>query len=119
MLNTAFHRESVNAVYLALQTSKLTDLLTLVRELPLAGLSVTMPLKVEILKHLENTDPLSAQIGACNTIVRSQDGKLYGFNTDVGGIVRPLLAELGEAQAHHRAAGDVPYTPADATRRRT
>jgi 3-dehydroquinate dehydratase / shikimate dehydrogenase len=90
MLNTAFHRESVNAVYLALETSKLSDLLTLVRELPLAGLSVTMPLKQEVLKHLENTDPVSAQIGACNTIVRAQDGKLYGFNTDVGAIIRPL-----------------------------
>src|SRR6202012_1651745 len=30
MMNTAFHRETVNAVYLALQTSKLSDLLTLV-----------------------------------------------------------------------------------------
>ena len=94
MLNTAFHRESVNAVYLALQTSKLADLLTLVRELPLSGLSVTMPLKQEVLKHLENTDPVSAQIGACNTIVRAHDGKLYGFNTDVGGIVRPLEKRL-------------------------
>ena len=94
MLNTAFHRESVNAVYLALQTSKLTDLLTLVRELPLFGLSVTMPLKQELLKHLENTDPVSAQVGACNTIVRNHDGKLYGFNTDVGGIVRPLEKRL-------------------------
>jgi 3-dehydroquinate dehydratase/shikimate dehydrogenase len=94
MLNTAFHRESVNAVYLALQTSKLADLLTLVRELPVSGLSVTMPLKQEVLKHLENTDPVSAQIGACNTIVRAHDGKLYGFNTDVGGIVRPLEKRL-------------------------
>jgi 3-dehydroquinate dehydratase / shikimate dehydrogenase len=94
MLNTAFHRETVNAVYLALQTTKLTDLLTLVRELPLSGLSVTMPLKQEVMAHLENTDPISAKIGACNTIVRAQDGKLYGFNTDVGGIVRPLEKRL-------------------------
>jgi 3-dehydroquinate dehydratase/shikimate dehydrogenase len=57
MMNTAFHRETVNAVYLALQTSKLSDLLTVVRELPLSGLSVTMPLKQEVLKHLENMDP--------------------------------------------------------------
>jgi 3-dehydroquinate dehydratase / shikimate dehydrogenase len=90
MMNTAFHRETVNAVYLALQTSKLTDLLTVVREVPLSGLSVTMPLKQEVLKHLENMDPISTQVGACNTIVRAHDGKLYGFNTDVGGIVRPL-----------------------------
>jgi 3-dehydroquinate dehydratase / shikimate dehydrogenase len=94
MLNTAFHRETVNAVYLALQTTKLNDLLTLVRELPLSGLSVTMPLKQEVMDHLENTDPISAKIGACNTIVRAQDGKLYGFNTDVGGIVRPLEKRL-------------------------
>src|SRR5271168_5347838 len=94
MLNTAFHRETVNAVYLPLQTSKLTDMLTVVREVPLSGLSVTMPLKQEVLKHLENMDPISAQVGACNTIVRAHDGKLYGFNTDVGGIVRPLEKRL-------------------------
>ena len=90
MLNTAFRRETVNAVYLALQTSKLTDLLRLVQTIPIHGLSVTMPLKQEILEHLERTDPLSAKIGAVNTIVRAQDGKLYGFNTDVGGIVGPI-----------------------------
>src|SRR6202044_952609 len=91
---SATHRETVNAVYLALQTSKLTDLLTVVREVPLSGLSVTMPLKQEVLKHLENMDPISAQVGACNTVVRTHDGKLYGFNTDVGAIVRPLEKRL-------------------------
>jgi 3-dehydroquinate dehydratase/shikimate dehydrogenase len=99
MLNTAFHRETLNAVYLPLQTSKLSDLLTVVRELPVFGLSVTMPLKQEVLKHLENMDPISAQVGACNTIVRNHDGKLYGFNTDVGGIVRPLEKRLSLAGA--------------------
>lgn len=94
MMNTAFRRETVNAVYLGLQTNKLTDLLTLVKEIPLQGLSITMPLKQEVIKHLEKTDPLSAKIGAVNTIVRSQDGKLYGFNTDVAGIIGPLEKRL-------------------------
>jgi 3-dehydroquinate dehydratase/shikimate dehydrogenase len=94
MMNTAFRRETVNAVFLALQTAKLGDLLTLVREVPINGLAVTMPLKEEILKHLERTDPLSEKVGACNTVVRSQDGKLYGFNTDVAAIVRPLERRL-------------------------
>jgi 3-dehydroquinate dehydratase/shikimate dehydrogenase len=70
-----------------------------VRELPLSGLSVTMPLKQEVLKHLENMDPVSSQVGACNTIVRAHDGKLYGFNTDVGGILRPLEKRLTLAGA--------------------
>ncbi|HEV2619852.1 MAG TPA: shikimate dehydrogenase [Acidobacteriaceae bacterium] len=89
MMNTAFRRETVNAVYLALQTTRLSDLLKLVHEIPIQGVSITMPLKQEILPHLEQTDPLSAKIGAVNTI-RLLDGKLYGFNTDVAGIVIPL-----------------------------
>jgi 3-dehydroquinate dehydratase/shikimate dehydrogenase len=94
MMNTAFRRETVNAVYLALQTNKLTDLLKLVAEIPIQGISVTMPLKQEIMQHLEHTDPLSAKIGACNTVLRvptgENAGKLFGFNTDVAGIVGPL-----------------------------
>jgi 3-dehydroquinate dehydratase/shikimate dehydrogenase len=90
MMNTAFRRETVNAVYLALQATKLSDLLKLVQDIPIQGLSVTMPLKQEIMAHLEKTDPLSAKIGACNTVLRAQDGKLYGFNTDVAGITGPL-----------------------------
>jgi 3-dehydroquinate dehydratase/shikimate dehydrogenase len=66
------------------------DLLACVRDIPIHGLSITMPYKEEILKHLDKTDPMTAKVGACNTVVRSQDGKLYGFNTDVNGVVRPL-----------------------------
>jgi 3-dehydroquinate dehydratase / shikimate dehydrogenase len=90
MINTAFRRETVNAVYVALETGDVKDLLKVMEQLPIHGVSVTMPLKTDILAHLEKTDPLSAKIGACNTVVRAQDGKLYGFNTDVGGIVGPL-----------------------------
>jgi 3-dehydroquinate dehydratase/shikimate dehydrogenase len=49
-----------------------------------------MPYKEAILKYLDNTDSHTTKIGACNTIVRAQDGKLYGFNTDTAGVVRPL-----------------------------
>ena len=94
MMNTAFRRETVNAVYLALQATKIADLLKLVQEIPIQGFSVTMPLKQEIMAHLEKTDPLSAKIGACNTVLRAQDGKLYGFNTDVAGVTGPLEKRL-------------------------
>jgi 3-dehydroquinate dehydratase / shikimate dehydrogenase len=90
MHNTAFRRESVNAVMLPLKVKTLDDLLAVVRELPLGGVAVTMPLKQEVLPHLANMDPLTARIGACNTLRTGADGKLYGFNTDVAGVVRPL-----------------------------
>jgi 3-dehydroquinate dehydratase / shikimate dehydrogenase len=94
MHNAAFHREKVNAVLLPLKTRTLADLLTVVRDLPLSGVAVTMPLKQEVLPYLANMDPLTARIGACNTLRTGADGKLYGFNTDVAGVVRPLERRL-------------------------
>ncbi|HKI24856.1 MAG TPA: shikimate dehydrogenase [Candidatus Sulfotelmatobacter sp.] len=94
IMNAAFRRENVNAVYLALHAKTLKDLLSCVREIPIHGISVTMPYKQAILAHLDNTDSHTTKIGACNTVVRAQDGKLYGFNTDSSGIVRPLERRL-------------------------
>src|SRR6201987_3470635 len=94
IMNTALRRENVNAVYLALHAKTLKDLLTCVREIPIHGLSITMPYKEAILPHLDNTDSHTTKVGACNTVVRAQDGKLYGFNTDTAGIVRPLERRL-------------------------
>lgn len=90
IMNAAMRRENVNGVFLALHTKSLKDLLTCMREIPIHGLSVTMPYKEAIIPYLDNTDPHTSKIGACNTVVRSQDGKLYGFNTDTSGVVRPL-----------------------------
>jgi 3-dehydroquinate dehydratase / shikimate dehydrogenase len=94
IMNTAMRRENVNAVYLALHAKTLKDLLACVRDIPIHGLSITMPYKEAILQYLDNTDSHTAKIGACNTVVRAQDGKLYGFNTDTAGVVRPLEQRL-------------------------
>ena len=90
IINTALRRENVNGVYVALHAKTLKDLLNCVRDIPIHGLSITMPYKEAILKHLDNSDAHTSKIGACNTVVRGQDGKLYGFNTDVAGIIRPI-----------------------------
>jgi 3-dehydroquinate dehydratase/shikimate dehydrogenase len=90
IMNAAMRRENVNGVYLALHAKTLKDLLACVRDIPIHGLSITMPYKEAILEHLDNSDSHTAKIGACNTVVRAQDGKLYGFNTDAAGVVRPL-----------------------------
>jgi 3-dehydroquinate dehydratase / shikimate dehydrogenase len=90
MMNAAFRREVVNAVYLALHAKTLKDLLACIRDIPLHGVSITMPYKEEMVEHLDNSDTWTQRTGACNTVVRAADGKLYGFNTDVAGVVRPL-----------------------------
>jgi 3-dehydroquinate dehydratase/shikimate dehydrogenase len=94
MHNAAFRRERVNAVLLPLKVRALSDLLALTLELPLSGVAVTMPLKRDVLPHLDHMDALTGKIGACNTLRVTAGGKLYGFNTDVEGVVRPLQKRL-------------------------
>jgi 3-dehydroquinate dehydratase/shikimate dehydrogenase len=99
IMNAALRRETVNGVYLALHARTLKDLLACVRDIPIHGLSITMPYKEAIVSHLDNTDAHTTKIGACNTVVRAQDGNLYGFNTDAAGVVRPLQQRISLEQA--------------------
>jgi len=94
VMNTAFRRENVNAVYLPLHAKTLTDLLATIRDLPLDGVSVTMPYKEVLVPHLDNSDTVTQQTGACNTLVRAKDGRLFGFNTDVYGVVAAIEARM-------------------------
>jgi len=90
VMNSAFRRENVNAVYVPLHAKTLEDLLSTITDLPMDGVSVTMPYKQAVVEHLDNSDVLTQQTGACNTIVRGKDGRLFGFNTDVYGVVAAL-----------------------------
>lgn len=64
------------------------------------GLSLTMPLKQEVLPRLAETDRLAALAGAANTVRVSDDGRLLGFNTDIGGIVG-ALGDAGLERVRH------------------
>lgn len=54
------------------------------RALGIRGCGVSMPFKLAVLEHLDDVDPLAAQIGAVNTVV-NQAGRLTGYNTDAWG----------------------------------
>lgn len=65
------------------------------------GLSLTMPLKRDILPLLDWRDPLVDTVGGANTVLFSEDG-LTGFNTDVRGVTESFadagLTSLQSAQ---------------------
>jgi 3-dehydroquinate dehydratase/shikimate dehydrogenase len=88
--NTAFAAESMDAVYLPLETSDSQELRSVIDRLDIRGLSITMPLKETVLPLLAHADPMVEATGACNTLLRSPDGKLTGFNTDIAGVIHPL-----------------------------
>ncbi|RPE85259.1 shikimate dehydrogenase [Curtobacterium sp. PhB137] len=59
------------------------------------GLSLTMPLKREVLPLLDRTTPLVDELGVANTVAFRHEGDSIvraGANTDVQGLVRPVEA---------------------------
>ena len=51
----------------------------------LDGFNITIPYKVEIIKHLDEKSPEVEFCNACNTVV-FKNGKVKGYNTDVTGF---------------------------------
>lgn len=60
-----------------------------IRALGIKGVSVTMPHKQTVMKHLDKIDKDAQKIGAVNTISNLK-GKLTGFNTDWTGAIAAL-----------------------------
>ncbi len=92
--NTGFIARNLDAVYLPFLVKDLRDFLKAVPEFGIRGFSVTIPHKQSILKHLQECEPLAAEIGAVNTVVVRRDGSLIGSNTDYIGILRALEKKL-------------------------
>ena len=57
------------------------------------GLSVTMPLKEDVLVCLDEVDPQAQSIGAVNTVV-FEDGHSIGYNTDGIGAIKALEEKI-------------------------
>ena len=88
--NAGFQARRINAVYLPFQVKDLRDFLVAIEQFGIRGFSITLPHKERILRYLDDCDPLAAAIGAVNTVVVRNRGKLYGYNTDYIGVLRAL-----------------------------
>jgi 3-dehydroquinate dehydratase/shikimate dehydrogenase len=95
IFNTVFSHEKINAVYVPFPTRKLENFLNLAREIKLAGASVTIPYKEDVIPHLSGKSEAVKAIGACNTIVSDAAG-WEGFNTDTAGFSESLLTFTGK-----------------------
>ncbi len=99
--NAAFGALTINAIYLPLDVSAahLGELLGALRASDrFLGVNVTVPHKLRAIDFLDEVDGGAARIGAVNTIVKTADGKLLGYNTDGEGFIDSLL--LPSPQQH-------------------
>lgn len=88
--NTLCSLMGIDAVYVPVKVE--SDIETAVKGLAesgVYGLNVTVPYKRDVMNVLSSIDEEAAEIGAVNTLVRSNGG-YKGYNTDMPGLLRAL-----------------------------
>lgn len=79
------HKALANYDYQLLPTPP-GEVETLFRRRNFKGLNVTIPYKQAVIPLCDEVDPAAEAIGAVNTVV-NRDGRLFGYNTDIDGLV--------------------------------
>jgi len=93
MHNAGFADAGIDATYVALDARDASDFVTLARALRLKGASITAPFKVAMRDHVDEIDPLAAEVGAINTLT-VHGARWKGSNTDVAGFLAPLAGRM-------------------------
>jgi shikimate dehydrogenase len=93
MHNRAFQFTGTNAVYCAFEPSGIGEAVAAMRALNIAGASVTIPFKIDVMDYIDEVDPIAAKTGSVNTLV-NRNGKITGYNTDGTGA-RAALEKAG------------------------
>jgi shikimate dehydrogenase len=99
MHNAACRHLGINAAYVAFPVTDLPQAVAGLKGLGIAGVSVTIPFKEEIIPLIDALDPQAARIGAVNTVV-NRNGRLTGYNTDWRGAVAALAAKISLEGRH-------------------
>ncbi len=98
--NAAFEDRGINAVYVPFRVPSdgLAQFMQDAPRLGIKGLSVTIPHKEAIAKHLTKVDPAVKSIAAVNTVIF--DGtEVIGYNTDYNAAMDCIEYSLGEIGA--------------------
>lgn len=90
MHNAAYKHVGLPYIYVAFRVSDIEQAVKGIKALRIKGVSVTIPHKETVMKHLDSITDEAEQIGAVNTIVADTDGKLTGHNTDGQGAIQAL-----------------------------
>lgn len=101
--NSAFAEAGMDAVYVPVPAHDAASFFALADALGMKGASVTVPLKECLQPFLASLSPAAKDIGACNTVLKTDAG-WEGHNTDAAGFRRALLEFLeGQDPAGLRA----------------
>jgi len=112
MMNAAFQDKGLDYYYIPVDVAAddFGDVVRGISKMNFAGFTITMPYKLEIMKYLDEIDPVAEVIGAVNT-VKITDKYMKGYNTDgegfVSGIERDGKVKIQESTFFIIGAGGV------------
>ena len=91
MHNAAFAAKGLNSTYIAFRVpqNELKESIESLRSINIAGFNVTTPHKTNVMRYLDELEPMAKKALAVNT-VNNIEGIFRGYNTDVYGFIEPL-----------------------------
>ena len=101
MHNAAFAAAGIDAEYVLreLDEGEVPEAVAAARGAGWLGLGVTAPYKPLVAELVDEVDPAARQIGAVNNVVRTEDARLVGFNSDAPGFEAAAERALGRPLA--------------------
>ena len=84
---------------MAVAPERLPDALAGLPAMGFAGVNVTVPHKQAVMEKLDHCDDTATRLGAVNTIIVHNDGRLTGRNTDAYGFKTSLTNRAGSTVA--------------------
>ena len=87
-------RHGIDGAYvpLAVRPEDFAEALRMLPRLGFKGVNVTVPHKEAALRAVDEVDEVAKRIGAVNTVIVTEDGRLVGRNTDGFGFIENLTA---------------------------
>ena len=99
--NERFEYEGLDCLYQHFDLKSLDELQEVMEKYPeLCGFNVTIPYKETIIKLLDEVDDMAKEVGAVN-VVKINEGKMKGYNTDVYGFEQLLNRAIKGKEIDH------------------
>jgi shikimate dehydrogenase len=102
IFNKAFVEEKINAVCVPFHTDALAPFFGMAEELPISGITVGSPYKVDVLPYCKSVSETVTRVGAANCMVR-QEGWWAGENTESPSLANVLHDAMRKNKGVHAA----------------
>lgn len=101
LFNEKFEHEGLDCNYQNFDLKSVDEIHEVMAQYPdLCGFNVTIPYKESVIPLLDDIDPLAKEVGAVN-VVKVENGKMKGYNSDVYGFDKLLERALKSRIIEH------------------